>query len=188
MRDLIIPPVGLAVRQREAPGFTDRDNRNRVARVSTRITGNAVTVEAERHIAGDENTVLQRQVAGKIVSAVFQHIIAVRCTPRSAALCQRTVSLSQSCCKISLVGLLRRAGAAAAAGGIIIRRTAGTAKIVCMPTAIVTVIVGIGCRSGQQRQAQGQHHKTAQNSFFHRCPPLVFLRPGPISRGQSGIP
>ena len=26
----------------------------------------------------------------------------------------------------------------------------------------------------QQRQAQGQRRKTAQNSFFHRCPPLVF--------------
>ena len=188
MRDLIIP-VGLApaVRQREVPGFTDRDNRNRVARVSTRITGNAVTVEAERHIAGDENTVLQRQVAGKIVNALCQHIIAVRCTPRIAALCQRIVSLFQFCCKISLGGLLRRAGAAAGVI-IIMRRTAGTAKIVCMPTAIVTVIVivivGTGCRSGQQRQAQGQRHKTTQDTLLHRFPPSVSSPPGLGLHGQ----
>ena len=43
-------------------------------------------------------------------------------------------------------------------------------------------------RRGQQRQAQGQRHETTQDTLLHRFPPLVFPRPEPISRGQSGIP
>ena len=43
-------------------------------------------------------------------------------------------------------------------------------------------------RRGKQRQAQGQRHETTQDTLLHRFPPLVFPRPEPISRGQSGIP
>ena len=34
------------------------------------------------------------------------------------------------------------------------------------------------CRRGQQAQAQGQCHETAQNSFFHGFPPLLSSPPG----------
>lgn len=37
------------------------------------------------------------------------------------------------------------------------------------------------CRRGQQRQAQGQDHEPAQQSFLHRSPPSCLL---PLSRGQ----
>ena len=40
-------------------------------------------------------------------------------------------------------------------------------------------------RRGQKRQAQGQRHGQTQNSFFHRCPPLVFPRPDRVSTGRE---
>ena len=167
MCGVTFPPVGLAVRQREACILLDCDNRDRRLR-SARVTGNAVTVQTELHVAGNENTALQCQVDGQIVLTGFQLIIVVCRTPCVAALFQCTVTvLRQFCLKISLAGLLRRAGAAA---GVIItiRRTAGTAKVVRMLiiAAIVTV-VGIGCRSGQQHQAYSQNKNQTCDAFFH---------------------
>ena len=127
---------------------------------------NVVTIQANRHAARGRPCFVQRHVLSQIVPAT---VLGQRVLLRP---CRERVFIS--------VPHIR-------AGMVLIGRTAEIVLMLFAAAALTRARVRQR-RCGQQRQAQGQDHEPAQQTFLHRSPPLVFPRPGPISRGQSGIP
>ena len=192
MRDFAL--IVLAVRQGQRGVGLDLKHGHTSAFALDRLA-----VQADGDIAPDHNGILDRNIAIKksfFRRSRFQVIVAA-CQNKLIVLC----ILRSSACIIWSANKQLQFTACLAAAQPLVKGDQGVFRPMAFPVAaahtaeavlLLRVRVRRLRRGWQQRQAQGQRHQTAQNSFFHRCPPLVFparvLSPAGRVVSRRGLP